>query len=170
MLCTSGWAEKRPPSVVSFATDFSQATLHVVSCSGPIPMSTMSRTRSIWTSVLVIYWMLLLVATHIPQVPLPDDVVPPDYLLHFVAYAVLALLCAVAWSMRRALGLRELTVLVVLLATYGAADEWTQTPVGRDASVGDWIANLIGIVAGLLLYRVAASRIGRRVSVAADSP
>lgn len=170
MLCTSGSAENRPPPVVSFAIDFRQATLHGVSCSRPIHMNTMSRTRSIWTSVLVIYWMLLFVSTHIPLDSKPDVVIPPDYVLHFVAYAFLALLCAVAWSMRRALGLREFTVLVVLLSAYGAADEWTQTPVGRDASVGDWIANLVGIVVGLLLYRVAASRIGRRVSVAADNP
>ena len=127
----------------------------------PLLTDMMSRTRRVWTSVLVVYWVVLFILTHIPQVPRPPDIlIPPDYVLHFSAYAVLALLCAAAWSWPRALSLRDMMALVVLLSVYGAVDEWTQIPVGRDASLGDWIANVTGIVVGAMVYRVATSRIG----------
>ena len=121
----------------------------------------MSPTRRVWTPVLVVYWVVLFILTHIPRVPQPPDIlIPPDYVLHFAAYAILAFLCAAAWSWRRSLSLRDLLALVVLLSVYGAADELTQIPVGRDASLGDWIADVAGAVVGALIYQVAAPRIG----------
>jgi VanZ family protein len=37
---------------------------------------------------------------------------------------------------------------------YGALDEMTQTPVNRVCDINDWLANVLGIVAGLLAFRL----------------
>lgn len=41
--------------------------------------------------------------------------------------------------------------LLVLGALYGAADEWHQSFTGRDPSFFDWLADVAGVGAGLLL-------------------
>jgi VanZ family protein len=66
-----------------------------------------------------------------------------DKLQHFGAYAVLAGLITVALEARR----WWLWALLGLIA-YGAALEVLQGLVGRDMSVADEIANMLGVVAG----------------------
>ena len=42
---------------------------------------------------------------------------------------------------------------------YGALDEWHQSFVpGRDASVGDWVADSAGVILGLVLFSSFSSR------------
>ena len=42
---------------------------------------------------------------------------------------------------------------------YGALDEWHQGFVpGRDASVGDWVADSAGVILGLVLFSSFSSR------------
>jgi len=43
---------------------------------------------------------------------------------------------------------------ILVGAAYGALDEWHQSLVpGRDPSVGDWVADAVGVVLGFLLFR-----------------
>ena len=84
-----------------------------------------------------------------------------DKVCHFVAYAGLAFLLAMVWSLRRStrspLPLAHLATIVVLLATYGVLDEVTQPWVGRSCEVGDWIADLCGAVMGVVGFSSAWS-------------
>jgi VanZ family protein len=71
-------------------------------------------------------------------------------LLHIPAFAVLALL----WC--RILPTTTGGAVSVLLMTggYGAYDEWFQLGVpGRYGSLTDWVLDLFGAMAGILLYR-----------------
>ena len=72
-----------------------------------------------------------------------------DKLAHFLAYALLGALAA------RALPRRELAPLAVLLGVaYGASDELHQHFVpGRSVEFGDWIADSLGVCAGVFLQR-----------------
>jgi VanZ family protein len=108
-----------------------------------------------WLIVLIGYWLALFVATHLPRnAPrLPGN--PPDKLLHFAAYAGLGAL--VATVLHLAIGrltLRHLGMAWLAIAAYGALDEWTQVSVGRDASIGDWLADVIGAAIGVGLFSV----------------
>jgi VanZ family protein len=83
--------------------------------------------------------------------------VPGDYwdkVVHFSAFAVLAALFATAWQLASGgrLTFRHLRAAWVLLIIYGALDEWTQTPFGRDASVFDWLADAAGAAVGLVVF------------------
>jgi VanZ family protein len=105
--------------------------------------------RRLWTGVLAAYWLTLFVATHIPrapEIPLENG----DKLVHFSAYAMLALLAAACWSCYRPLKWRGLLLIVLAISVYGALDELTQIPVGRTADWRDWVTDVLG--AGAAVY------------------
>lgn len=55
----------------------------------------------------------------------------------------------------------EVPILLAMGAAYGAADEWHQSfVVGRDASLLDWGADVVGVAAGIWI----ASRLGSSVA------
>jgi VanZ family protein len=45
---------------------------------------------------------------------------------------------------------------------YGAFDEISQTPFGRSCDGLDWLADIVGIIAGLTLYRLVRPLVSRR--------
>ena len=114
----------------------------------------LAQSSKFWTAALVGYWLTLFAATHVPRsFPiLPSD--RTDKLVHVAAFAVLAWLLANAWqrSTGRLTGghLRAAWLLIVL---YAAADEWTQAWVGRECSLGDWLADAVGAAVGLIVFR-----------------
>ena len=68
-----------------------------------------------------------------------------DKLVHFCAYFILAWLGG-----RRRIAthrFRHLAVWVVIYAIYAAFDEWLQPYSGRSLELGDWIADVCGVVA-----------------------
>jgi VanZ family protein len=107
----------------------------------------------LWQWMLVVYWLALFAATHVPQ-EFPG--VPTrhwDKLAHFAAYTVLAVLFTTTWQL--AAGQLQPTHLRwtwILLVAYGAIDESTQPLVGRDASYLDWFADAAGAAAGLAQF------------------
>jgi VanZ family protein len=104
------------------------------------------------------YWLALFAGTHIQQTPqVILSLAPSDKWLHFGAYAGLAFLIALNWRQRRAFGWRQWTAALVLLAAFGALDELTQMPVGRDCDVFDWIADLEGSLVGLVVFLALAA-------------
>jgi VanZ family protein len=116
-----------------------------------------SRLKKAALILLVGYWLALFVSTHIPSPP--HALVPrvSDKLLHFAGYAGLTFLVCLNWSLRRALAWRQWLGVLVLLAVLGAIDEVTQIPVGRQCDFLDWIADVIGIAAGLASFGVASA-------------
>ena len=109
--------------------------------------------------VLAGYWIALIVATHLPPTTpfLPGQTI--DKLVHALVYTLLAGLLASAWELAAGvLMLRHLFWTWVVVAVYGALDEITQIPVGRECSFWDWSADAIGAVIGLALF-VAVRRL-----------
>lgn len=80
-----------------------------------------------------------------------------DKLVHFALYFTLGGLLARA----RRLGGQGVphAVLIALGGTYGALDEWHQSLVpGRSPEIGDWLADVSGVLAGYLLVTVIGAR------------
>ena len=84
----------------------------------------------------------------------PDDVplAPPgvDKLVHAALFAALAL--TGRWA-----GIGR-TVLAPVLVLYAAVSEVLQGMIGRDAAVGDWVADVVGLLLGLLLWQLVTDR------------
>ena len=80
-----------------------------------------------------------------------------DKLVHLGLYLILGLL--LAWGKTRTGFAGPAILLLIMGAGYGALDEWHQSFVpGRDASVGDWVADSAGVMLGLVLFSIFSSR------------
>ena len=116
------------------------------------------------------YWVVLFVMTHLPPKHLPH-VPASDKLEHFGAYLVLSLMVgATLWQVtphKR----RLIPVMVfVIAALYGAFDEFTQIPVGRDAEFLDWVADISGAAAAGAVFFVIHLIVSRRTRIATSGP
>ncbi len=98
--------------------------------------------------------MAMFVGTHIPSHGLSSFSVS-DKVLHFAAYMTLTVSVLISWEFSIGI-LRPTHYFTVWLfgTIYGAFDEITQIPVGRSCDELDWLADILGIVVGLTLFRV----------------
>lgn len=84
----------------------------------------------------------------LPHPPLPAY--PPDEILHFFTFGALAVLAQTSFPHTRA------WTILVGLGALGAGIELFQliSKLGRDASTGDWLADILGVLAGLVAARL----------------
>ena len=101
--------------------------------------------------VFVLYSILLVVATHLPRVPTFVRGPGADKWLHFAAYGCQTALAMSVFHFTNRLVLKNVIVLIILLATFGAIDELTQPLFSRQAELLDWVADCVGIVFGVCL-------------------
>lgn len=112
---------------------------------------------------LALYWMVLVVATHVPNSELPQALNVQDKAIHLVAYGILAMLLYCAWQLTHPTPLRTcIPVIIVVLAGHAALDEITQGFFGRQPDVMDWYADLLGIALALP-FAEQLSRYARRL-------
>jgi len=104
-----------------------------------------------WAAILLL--ILTVIGVLLPKSDLPPNL-PPDYLLHGFGFGGPALLAAFAARNRRNASAAAITITLVALAS-----ELAQYFVpGRDVSMHDMAANVIGIAAGssicVLVYSI----------------
>jgi VanZ family protein len=102
------------------------------------------------------YWLVMFVGTH-----LPGSVVHlgghTDKLYHFGAFFGLAILLAFCIGCFRPVRLWQYAGIIGSVACYGVVDELTQTlAINRSADPLDWLADMCGIIAGVLIFALAA--------------
>jgi VanZ family protein len=97
---------------------------------------------------LALYWLALFAGTHWPK-PLEHSIGFHDKLLHFSGFFGLAFLL-ILWRLLSGAGgvWRQSLLVIAIVVAYGAADEITQIPVGRDGEFMDWVADFAGAVCG----------------------
>jgi hypothetical protein len=100
-------------------------------------------------AVLVSLAVLFAPASDVPYAP-----VGVDKIVHASLFAALALTGRWAGVSR--------VVLASALVLYGAASEVIQGMIGRDAAVGDWFADVVGVLLGLLAWQWLARRTASR--------
>ena len=100
----------------------------------------------------VAFMAFILILTHIPQgKDTPGlSIMGFDKGLHLIAYGTIAGL--LAGSMTRPLSLSRCAVLLLLIGAVAGADELTQPWCHRTGSVYDWLADVVGVGLGLLLF------------------
>ncbi len=104
--------------------------------------------------VLCVYWIALFYGTHtkIPPGMLPGN---SDKVIHFFAYAGLAMLWAILQATQGAITWGNLSWKWLMLAAYGVFDELTQLLVNRNADLKDWLFDVSGAATGLIIVAFA---------------
>lgn len=105
--------------------------------------------------ILLVYWPLLFVSTHIPRVP-QMQIYGRDVTLHFTAYFILTLLYWMAryGKVRPGLAQGRFYAVIILIAVYGALDEITQGLVNRHCDFWDWVSDMSGCVGAMLVLYI----------------
>lgn len=109
------------------------------------------------TLMLAVYWTALFYGTHarLPPGALPGN---SDKMIHFGAFLGLGTLLMTLRATRGAYSWTDVFIRWCVLVGYGAFDETTQTLVGRDAELFDWLADSAGAAAGILLVTFVCRR------------
>ncbi|MCG8448099.1 MAG: VanZ family protein [Pirellulales bacterium] len=119
-----------------------------------------------YTTVFLLFTMFL--GTHLPSsiaLPMSLSFTHADLLLHASAYLMLAFSALTSWELTIGLLQPQHYFTVWLLGTlYGAFDEVTQIPVGRVCNVADWLSDILGLVVGLILFRITRPLLYRFLS------
>ncbi len=123
----------------------------------------MNRYQFVIRSGLILYWIILFTATHIP---LKKGTIPQgtDVPLHFIAYAGLTFLLTWWLSLKwDRLTLKHLILILVGVSLFGALDELLQgIPVlQREPSIKDWIADTTGALLGMILFLIVSKPLHR---------
>ena len=108
-------------------------------------------------------WAAVLFLLGAWPIRLDDDWWPPvsDKVAHLGLYTVLG--AALAYARFRGARGPPHVMMVVIGAFYGASNEWYQRFVpGRTPSLGDWAADVAGVVLGYGLVMLLANGFGRR--------
>ena len=112
-------------------------------------------------TLAVVVLVGIFLGTHLPMTGVPT-VSQLDKLFHFGAYLTLTVCLLASWELSRGTLQASHYFMVWLFGTlYGIFDEVTQIPVGRTCDGYDWLADVAGIVVGLILFRVASSLVSR---------
>ena len=132
------------------------------------PFSAAQRLRRIAArarTLAVVYFLVLFAGTHTPLENVEVVVTTSDKWLHFGGYAVLTVLVLAGWELTIGT-LQPKHYFAVWLAgvLYGVFDEVSQTPVGRTCDMNDWIADVAGVVTGLLVFRLGRSVLHRAIA------
>jgi VanZ family protein len=125
---------------------------------------------------LLVYVAILIVATHMPEEPdFVEDLALPgmDKLIHVAIYCGLSFLLAFLLSCRSAdrrargaLSAAHYVAIALFVASFAAFDEFTQPWTGRRRDLLDWLADLIGLAVGLLLFTAYQAYTRKRTSPA----
>jgi VanZ family protein len=124
--------------------------------------------RKIWLVYipLIIYWLILFIATSLPVERLPS-IGFTDKINHFIAYFVLAVLVNLTLIYQRKSRLlfeKAPISTIVICMVYGAFDEIHQMFVpGRFAETLDWVADVLGTLTAVLLIYFLINRFRYRL-------
>ena len=102
---------------------------------------------------LSVYWPALFILTHIPLPELAQRPGMSDKIMHFLAYLVLTFLWCSVISPREKVNWRGSLVWItmIVISFYGLVDEILQHYVGRIGDLGDFSANILGVLTALLI-------------------
>lgn len=102
---------------------------------------------------LVIYWLILFIATSIPTDYIPSVGIG-DKFSHFFAYLVLSFLLYFTFILQEKFDILKrypATFSILIASLYGIIDEFHQMLIpGRSAEFFDWVADFAGAIAGVL--------------------
>jgi len=106
--------------------------------------------------LLALYWPAIFILSHIPIPKVVYQAQVSDKVLHILVYLILVFLAWFAVSPDGKVNWRRAPAWWVLftMVVYGIVDEWLQTFVGRYGDPMDFLADIAGVLAGLIVLSV----------------
>lgn len=117
----------------------------------------LSLRRKVTILILALYWPAFFISAHIPIPQVVREADVSDKSLHFLAYLILTFLLWFAVRGDEKVNWRKAAAwwLLLLVVWYGVADELLQSLVaGRSCDVRDFLLDVTGTVAGLVLLSI----------------
>jgi len=103
---------------------------------------------------LIVYWVALIIATSLPSKEMPNIKIN-DKIEHLLAYLVLSFLFNLTLLVQNKFQLlknKAYISTIIFLGVYAMVDELHQAFIpGRDCSILDWSADIIGVFLGVSL-------------------
>lgn len=119
-------------------------------------MSASHRTPRWTRRAYVIYAGVLATATHWPGITIHGPIERPDLVIHLIAFSIWTVLLGRSAFLGDPARPRVLLLIALVASAYAGLDEWTQRFVNRTSSWDDYLANLTGVAAGVLLLALIA--------------
>ena len=109
---------------------------------------------------LLVYWIIILVLTHIPIPKVVRQAHVSDKSLHLMAYMLLAFFLWLAITPNKKLSFKKPALWLILLIScvYGFLDEWLQLYVGRNANFDDFLADLLGALIAVTILSIMRAK------------
>jgi hypothetical protein len=118
--------------------------------------------RHFFIAALILYWPFIFFLAHVPQVPvwiLRTQM--SDKTLHYLGYLMLVFLWWFSFfpSQKPTLFSRAAWLTFAMMMFYGACDEWLQRLTHRTPDIMDWMADMGGVLTGLIIFGVAGMQL-----------
>jgi VanZ family protein len=108
-----------------------------------------SRSSQLWKLAFFVAAILAVTMASLPNLHVPGN--PPDKLLHILAFLALTVLAQLAFP------LAKMRILLLGLGALGAGIELIQAipTINRDASLTDWLADMVAIVIAITIFQTS---------------
>ncbi len=122
-----------------------------------------------WLLIAVVFTATVIFLTHVPQEAMPSvlQIGGLDKLAHVSVYGVITFLFIL--SLRASPSLLSASFLFFAILAIGTLDEFTQSFVGRTASLADWLTDIVG-VSTVLLFFLRFKRSGYQSTLTTQQP
>jgi len=109
----------------------------------------------LWIAILLLHSALIFALSSVPGSDVPPQVSPYSYLLHFLLYS--------PYGIFALLSLRRMDYALLFSFAYAASDEIHQYFVpGRTCSFLDFLADSMGILAGIAIFLIGKKLLEER--------
>ena len=119
------------------------------------------RSRRVAVIACAVLWIGAFVVTHVPAEKLPETYLG-DEELHFLGFFALSGLFVLSLAAYNAAPVRRVVIVMCVMATYAAFDEATQTLFNRYAAWQDWLADVAGAAAAIIVTESLLRALSKR--------
>lgn len=119
---------------------------------------TMALRQKITFAVLAVFWVTLLITTHIPIPKIVYQANVSDKWLHFLAYINLVFLLWFTLKPQGTVNWNSIMawLFLIIIIVSGGMDELTQPPFGRTCDLYDFLTDVFAVITGLVIFTFLA--------------
>ena len=120
------------------------------------------RLRYVFIAALLLYWPFIFFLAHVAELPgwiLRTQM--SDKAMHYLGYLVLVFLWwfSIFPSQKPSMLRFPFWLTLAMMGVYGVLDEWLQSFTHRKPDIWDWVADISGVLTGLIIFGIVGLRL-----------